>query len=654
MTHGRTIVAAPKHMFEKTRGSGPVVNAYRPDIDGLRAIAVGAVILFHLDVGIMKGGFIGVDVFFVISGYLITGLLQSEIDAGRFSILRFYDRRIRRILPALFAVILAASAAAVCLFFPPEILDFANSVVATTLFSSNIYFMMVTDYFAATSNSNPLLHTWSLAVEEQYYIVFPFLLYGLRTLRQKNVVLVISGLAIASFVVSIRLVMTDQVGAFYLAPSRAWEFFIGALLSFKALPDVQKTWLREVSAAIGLALIVAGCLKFYRNMPFPGTLALVPCIGAALLIHANAAGRTLTGRLISARPIVFIGLISYSLYLWHWPIIVFFQIWWVKPIGWVGDLGLILATCVIGTLSWYFIELPFRQKRLAASPLALRSAALASMAGFCALGIALIVSDGMAFAFPKEIVTLANYIHYHERTAYRRGTCFIDSHTSPLSDFAATTCLTRSHVKPNLLVIGDSHAAHLWSGLTDALPSVQILQATATGCKPVFGTRGHPTCVALINRALADEVATGTADAVLLSARWENEDIAQLVATVDRLARYVAQVYVSGPIVEYRENLPRLLARSVQQKDPELLITARVDAQRQVDERLAIALEGHRAVYLSVYGTLCGRQSEACRTLTDNGIPMQWDYGHLTAEGSKYLAKAWLADGRFDLRQMSP
>ncbi len=653
MKHERTIGAAPERMSETSRdrmGSLPRVTVYRPDIDGLRAIAVIAVVLFHLDVGIAKGGFIGVDVFFVISGYLITGILQSEIDAGKFSILRFYDRRIRRILPALFAVILAATPVAVCLFFPPEILDFANSVIATTLFSSNMYFMMVTDYFVATSDSNPLLHTWSLAVEEQYYIVFPFLLYGLRTLRQRNVVLVIGGLAIVSLVLSIVLVMTDQVAAFYLAPSRAWEFFIGALISLKAFPKVQTTWLREILAALGFALIIASCLRFHRNMPFPGALALVPCIGAALLIHAGAAGQTLIGRLISVRPIVFIGLISYSLYLWHWPVIVFFQLWWVKPIGGAGVLGLILISCATGTLSWYFIERPFRQKRIAASPIVLRGVALASMAGFCVLGIGLIASDGMAFAFPKEIVRLANYLHYHERTAYRRGTCFIDSHTSPLSDFAATTCLARSHVKPNLLVIGDSHAAHLWSGLTAALPSVQILQATATGCKPVFGTRGHPTCVALINRALADETATGTIDAVLLSARWENEDIAQLVATVDRLARYVARVYVSGPIVEYRENLPRLLAQSAQRRDPELLITARVDAQRQVDERLAVALEGHRAVYLSAYGTLCGRRSEACRTVTDDGIPVQWDYGHLTAEGSEYLAKAWVADGRFELR----
>ena len=654
MTHDEWLIGTGMERVPEGRkdraAARSVATAYRPDIDGLRAFAVVSVVLFHLDVGIVKGGYIGVDVFFVISGYLITGILQSEIDAGQFSILRFYDRRIRRIFPALFVVILATAVAAVFLFFPPEIHDFASSVIATTLFSSNMYFMMVTDYFVASADSNPLLHTWSLAVEEQYYIVFPFLLYSLRALRQRHVVLVIGALAIASFTLSVVLVSTHQVAAFYLAPSRAWELLIGALLALKAFPKVQRTWLREALAVLGFALIVAGCLRFYRNMPFPGALALAPCMGAALLIQAGAAGQTLIGRFISARPIIFIGVISYSLYLWHWPIIVFFQLWWVKPIGGAEVLGVFLVSCAAATLSWHFIERPFRQKTLTASPSVLRGMALTSMVGYCVLGIGLIASGGLAFAFPKEVVRLANYVHYDERTAYRRGTCFIDSHTSPLSDFAPMTCLARSHVKRNLLVVGDSHAAHLWRGLTAVLPSVQILQVTATGCKPVFGTRGHSTCVALINRALEDEIATGTIDAVLLSARWENDDVAPLVATVDRLAPHVRRVYVSGPIVEYRENLPRLLARSAQEEDPELLITARLDAQRQVDERLAVALEGHPVVYLSAYRVLCGKGTKACRTMTDDGVPVQWDYGHLTAEGSEYLAKAWQAEGLFDLR----
>src|SRR5450631_308312 len=198
MTHEQTIVVASVHVSEtrsdRLKSPSPA-TVYRPDIDGLRAIAVVSVILFHLDVGLVKGGFIGVDVFFVISGYLITGILQFEIDSGQFSILRFYDRRIRRILPALFAVILAATVAAICVFFPPEIHDFAESIIATTLFSSNMYFMMVTDYFTASADSYPLLHTWSLAVEEQYYIVFPILLYALRGLRQQYVVLIIGALA---------------------------------------------------------------------------------------------------------------------------------------------------------------------------------------------------------------------------------------------------------------------------------------------------------------------------------------------------------------------------------------------------------------------------------------------------------------------------
>ena len=623
-------------------GAAPVSGTvYRPDIDGLRTIAVVPVVLFHLDVTLFKGGFIGVDVFFVISGYLITGVLQSEIDASRFSLLRFYDRRIRRIFPALFSVILAAAVAAVLMLFPSEIIDFAHSTIAATLFWSNMYFMSVTDYFNSAGDTSPLLHTWSLAVEEQYYIVFPPLLYALRGFERRTVNLVIGVLAIGSFALSVHLVKSDQIAAFYLAPSRAWELLMGALLALKAVPPLRPAWLRQAAAALGAALIIAGCLLFYRNMPFPGTRALVPCIGAFLLLHAGASGTTLVGRVLSLKPMVFIGLISYSLYLWHWPIIVFARLWEPGAPGPIGISAVLVASFASATLSWRFVERPFRERKLAASPVMLRGFAVACMAASVLVGAGLIATGGLARAFPEEVVRLSAYLKYDDRAAYRRGSCFLDSHKDLLSAFDVSACETRAPGKPNLLVLGDSHAAHLWSGLSAAFPSVHVMEVAASGCKPVFDGKGHPTCLALVEGALDREMQSGAADSVLLSARWEPEDIGPLLKTVDRLAPHVKNVFVSGPIVEYRHSLPRILASSARDGDPGLPTGSRVDQQERTDRDMDQALKGHAAIYLSPYRTLCASPEKACRTVDDDGVPVQWDYGHLTSAGSLLIARAW-------------
>jgi len=622
------------------------VADHRLDIDGMRAVAVVPVMLFHLGSSLVKGGYIGVDVFFVISGYLITAILQSEIAVNKFSILNFYDRRIRRIFPALFAVLAISTIGAVCVLFPPEILDFSKSAVAAALFSSNFYFLSATDYFNVAAQNSPLLHTWSLAVEEQYYIIFPLLLWLLRGLDQRRTIWIVGALMLASLALSIGLVRTHQVAAFYLAPSRAWELLLGAMLALGAVPKLRLSWLREALAALGLALIVAGCLVFYQNMPFPGERALVPCLGAALLLHAGASGPTLVGRVLSLRPVVFIGLISYSLYLWHWPIIVFFRFWTERPIGLSEGVLLLTASLAAAILSYRYVELPFRRRMLAASPTALRISAATGMAGLVAVWSGLAASGGLASTFPREVDRLAAYLHYEDRDVYRRGRCFLDSHSDRLSDFDATLCLGRSPNKPNVLLVGDSHAAHLWRGLAKELPSVSILQATASGCKPVLGGRGQPTCLALMKRALEEETINGSVQAILLSARWEADDIPLLVATVDALATRVPRVYVSGPIVEYRDPLPRILARAALEGDPVPLVTERTDGPGQIDALMRTALEARsNVVYLSPFETLCSQPSSACRTTTEAGVPMQWDYGHLTEDGAAFLVKAWQDKG---------
>lgn len=618
---------------------------YRADIDGLRAVAVVAVVLFHLDVDLIKGGYVGVDIFFVISGYLITNVLVADIRGERFSILAFYDRRIRRIFPALFAMMLATGLAALVVLLPPEIVDLSKSVIAATLFSSNMYFMEVTDYFNSSGNVAPLLHTWSLAVEEQFYFVFPLLLYGLRHVSRPTRLLVLGGLGVLSFGLSVELVRTDQVMAFYLAPSRAWELLLGSMIALGAFPPLRRSWLREAVAGLGALLIVASLVTFYAAMPFPGVRALAPCLGAACVLQAGEGGSSQTARLLSLKPIVFVGLISYSLYLWHWPIIVFTRLWWVAPLGAVGDTVVLGASVAAGTLSWWFIERPYRLRSHLQTPARLRLAASAAMAGAVLLAVALLASNGSAVAVPPEVSRVAGFIHYDDRPVYRRGSCFLDSHVDTLAAYDPAVCLARSMVRPDLLVIGDSHAAHLWSGLRAAFPDADVLQATASGCKPVFDGKGVATCVGLVDLAFARVMSPPAFDAVILSARWGEDDVPSLLRTVDRLAPHVKHLYVAGPIVEYREALPRLLALAKLRGSTAPLIVGRLSDPADIDESLRSALAGHPATYLSAYRALCPSATQPCTTEAADGTPVQWDYGHLTAQGSASLVEIWRASG---------
>ncbi|MEO1020870.1 MAG: acyltransferase, partial [Pseudomonadota bacterium] len=300
---------------------------YRPDIDGLRALAVLAVVFYHAGFDIVGGGFVGVDVFFVISGYLITSIIMKDIQsADGFSIAKFYERRARRIFPALFAVIFASSIAAFFILTPLELDRFARSAIAATLFVSNIFFRYQTGYFAGDADEQPLLHTWSLAVEEQFYIFFPLFLMFVHRFLPRRISLLVLLVAIVSLAMALVGIRFSTAAAFYLAPPRAWELMLGALLALGAVPTLRWRLGRELVAIVGLAAIAWSVTRFDEATIFPGFAALLPTFGTAALIWAGMGpGTSLVNRLLSQKPLVFVGLISYSLYLWHWPLIVFHE-----------------------------------------------------------------------------------------------------------------------------------------------------------------------------------------------------------------------------------------------------------------------------------------------------------------------------------------
>lgn len=335
-------------------------SRYRPDIDGLRAIAVLGVVLYHAGSDTFSGGFVGVDVFFVISGFLITRLINDGIQRGSFSFSHFYVRRARRLFPALFFTLSLTLIFASFIFLPQHLERFGGALLHSILSVSNFYFWSESGYFDTGAHLKPLLHTWSLSVEEQFYLFWPSIFYLLVTSTKKNIAPVfifITG--IISFYLSVLWVKNDPTAAFYLAPFRVFEFAIGAIMVWLVDCPPKRKYFLEPIFLIGMALILYPIFTYTPETPFPGKNALIPCIGTALLIYSGTA--KYGGRLLNNRLAVGIGLISYSLYLIHWPVIVFYKYYFVRPrLGPLSASAIIVISIIGATLMYFFVEKPFR------------------------------------------------------------------------------------------------------------------------------------------------------------------------------------------------------------------------------------------------------------------------------------------------------
>lgn len=380
---------------------------YRPDVDGLRAIAVILVLLFHAGAG-FTGGFIGVDVFFVISGFLITGLLCKEERAGTYSLAGFWVRRVRRIIPAASFIVAITLIVGLVLLFPSDLKDLAKSTIAQQLVVANIFFWRDTNYFAGPADFKPLLHTWSLAVEEQFYLFYPLLLITACRYCRRFAWVVLLLLAVISLGVSEWGVRTYTWATFYLLPTRAWELLIGALLVFVRLPRRSVPWRDNAATGLGLAAIVAAGWLYDSSTRFPGFTALIPCLATALIIYANATQLTWVARVLASRPLVLIGLISYPLYLWHWPILAFFRYWMGHNLPvWVTVVALGISF-PLAYLTWRYIETPFRRGRFKWSGARLFSAAAVSAAILLLLSAGVLATGGLSGRYSKEFLGIVD------------------------------------------------------------------------------------------------------------------------------------------------------------------------------------------------------------------------------------------------------
>ncbi|RZS85970.1 acyltransferase family protein [Pigmentiphaga kullae] len=454
---------------------------YRPEIDGLRALAVLPVLFFHAGIPSFSGGFTGVDIFFVISGYLITTIILQEIRGGTFNLLTFYERRARRILPALFIVLVLSVIAAWFILPPRDMRDFSKGLVATSLFSTNILFWLTSGYFETASELKPLLHTWSLAVEEHFYLLFPLLLIITSKLTKRKLLILFVVFLAFSLLLAEVMIPTTPDAAFYLLPTRAWELLVGSIVSLILTKEMAlPRWMREGGGVIGLLLVLYAIFRLNHSTPFPGVYALIPTVGAACIIFFSDS-QTTVGRLLSFRPVVFIGLISYSLYLWHQPLFSLFRVWHFGNTHTIDFLYLILFALFLSVLSWKYVEKPFRDKgRIKKGDVFKFS--IFGLTLFLSVGVAGFFSNGFvkARATPEQLSVLST-----AKFSPKREHC----HTDGKQYLRPENACEYYDGQLSWAIFGDSHAVELAYEMAKVLRphGEKLRHLSFSGCFPTYG-----------------------------------------------------------------------------------------------------------------------------------------------------------------------
>ncbi|WGM38202.1 acyltransferase family protein [Caulobacter sp. NIBR1757] len=600
---------------------------HRTDIDGLRGLAVLAVFAGHLGLPMAPGGFVGVDVFFVVSGYVIALVVTRRQAAGKFSLIDFWERRTRRLLPAVLAMIAGTTAMACFHMFPDELVKYAGSSLATLGFAANIWFWQTINYFAAPPDMHPLLHAWSLGVEEQFYIVFPLVMMGLWRWAPRAVKPVLGAIALASFALGVFWVTNHPSASFYLPVTRAWELLLGVLLAKGAIPVPDDRRIRSVFGLAGLGLIIWAIATYQPHTTMPGIAAVAPCLGALMLLAAGE--DTPTGALLSIPPLRFYGFISYSLYLWHWPLISFQRMLYGEQAGPVAPYIVLAVAVVLATLSWKLIETPIRDRRDGLSTGRFYLVALLATLLVAAPSLVILATKGLPGRFSPKVHAIAASA---ERTPRRLDACL------PMPDGELTAwptgCVEPVPGKPNYLLIGDSHANHLWYGLKEAHPEAELLEATVSSCRMTRQPAHDATAQCRrLARVLYDEVLVrNPPDRVYLAGLWWDDDAA---AVADTLAWFKArriEVVLIGPAPQYEQSLPRLLALAEHLNQPDLPPRRRKHERDHVDATMASVAARAGVPYLSIMRAIC--PGNVCETTTPDGKPMQWDEGHLSKAGS--------------------
>ncbi len=611
--------------------------SYRPDIDGLRALAVIAVVAFHGFPEYVAGGFVGVDVFFVISGFLISGIILDEARVGVFSLRDFYARRIRRIFPALLLVLVVSLVAGWWLFLPADMVRLGKQLAASAAFVSNFYLWFQSDYFSPDARTFPLLHLWSLGVEEQFYIAWPLIIIGLR--RKPNwIIFAIVLIAVLSFSLNIAFIDNHEAD-FYSPLTRAWELMLGASLAWLRRRD-DMAWPSgrpaDIATIAGLILIVGSAYLFDQQSPYPGWLALIPTIGASLILWGGANSRVASSTL-SARALVFVGLISYPLYLWHWPLLVFSAAFKFAPLTQL-EVGLVVAVSfILAWLTYELVEKKFRAGRMSGPKIATLSTGMIFVA---VAGFVIIEGQGFETRFPKELLEIAEVKGYP--ASWRVGECLIDPKKKITFEKG---CMEET--RPLLFVWGDSTATALMPGLRQLQNerNFGLAQFNSNSCGPWLSVDvpGNPNC-----RSMNDEVLgivrRARPDVVVLHARGSTrpEDIAGLKKTILALrALSIPRTIVLGPVPVWKRGLPSEMLRYFAMHHaliPERFLQRVYRSWDDAQMRSALMEVG--AEYISAWDAMCDKEGCLTRLGERPEDIVASDQHHLTERGSKFLIES--------------
>lgn len=645
---------------------------YRPDIDGLRAVAVLSVLFFHSGFEAFSGGYVGVDIFFVISGFLITTIIVREIGSNKFSITTFYERRFRRILPAVITVVAVSLLIAHFLLDSKEYKNLAYSSIANNLFMSNIYFYTQTGYFDGPSELKPLLHTWSLSVEEQYYVFFPLLLLLVAKFGGKKYLHFLIPIFFLSFGASILGMDLDKSAVFYMLPTRAWELLLGSLLAIVALPRIINVAALNVISALGLLMMLYSIFVFTRETPFPSGYAAIPAFGAALVIYAGSSGTIMANQFLAIRPLVFVGLISYSLYLWHWPLIVFAKLLKVVGLTTVEQFLLLVVIFILSVLSWYFVETPFRKKKLLPDKRFMFIGSFLATVVLILASLSVLYTDGYPgrYNFEQSMDVLAGdreWNHWRE----------CEDLEMQLAENKDLCTIGKEGGKASFIFWGDSHARALASAVHASATrnGVTGVVASHSACPPLQGIeRPDRLDCHEFNQAILDYVSQhldiGT---VILTARWalsakgtrykhetgspvklvgilaQDQEINSNLGLFDMGLRRITRslqgmgkrVVLVGPVPEIGYDVPSANHIAlITGRDLNLMIAPTVAEYLRRNEEVLTnfsRLEEERSVK-TVYPAdfLC--DDNICRVVAEDGIALYRDDNHLSTFGSKYVS----------------
>jgi len=628
---------------------------YRPEIDGLRALAVVPVILFHAGFHSFSGGFVGVDVFFVISGYLITSIILAELEDGRFSIVNFYERRARRILPVLFFVMAACFPFAWFYLMPVDMKDFIQSLLAVSTFSSNILFWLESDYFDTAAELKPLLHTWSLAVEEQYYIFFPLFLMFTWRMGKAWVLATL----VLIFLVSLGMgqwgAYHSPTAAFYLLPTRGWELLIGVFAAFyfnRQVPVLTNVWLNNLLSLAGLSLIGFSIFAFDETVPFPGVFALVPTVGTLLIILFAQQG-TLVNRMLSLKLFVGIGLISYSAYLWHQPIFAFVKYTSFTEPSAELMISLCMGIGLLAYLSWRFVEKPFRNKSVYSRQFIFTSSAVVTMAFISTAGI-LNLSDGFK---SRDIYARSMIGGYQpdnrelgaDSWRYLRELSGDENYGVEQNRYDRTLWFDESDKRMRLLLVGNSHSKDMFNVLTSSEMTMSQFQVARFGAE-----------ISNIDDNLFESPNYRLADVVMFVSQYKPMDLDVFGQVIERAISDGKRTALVKNIYEFEEFGQRTYAdflfnlllkndgaenissgdiHKINQKHFEQFLERDPSQYRkQINTEInTMALKYDQVLVLDRMDYVCDRPKEVCYAITDSYHKLFYDYGHHTVEGAKFF-----------------